>query len=276
MWPARWILAALVGLGACVETGDLPPASAAPSPRAASSDERVRAETTPAVTRDTESSVAPQTILIATNGKSGPLAITVLGSSTAAGHGLPDATTSWVARYAAYLSAERAGSKVRNLAVGGYTTYHVLPTGTTNPPGRPGVDDRHNVTAALEGHPDAIIVNLPSNDAAGGFSVEETMTNLRTVAAKAKEAGVAVWVTTSQPRQLDARGLAALAEVRDRTRREFGAHAIDFFTPLAAADGTPLPAYNLGDGIHPNADGHRLLFEQVKRADLPAALRARR
>ena len=49
-------------------------------------------------------------------------------------------------------------------------------------------------------------------------------------------------------------------------------HALDFFTPLAASDGTPLAMYNQGDGIHPNAEGHRLLFEQVRMADLPAAI----
>jgi lysophospholipase L1-like esterase len=60
--------------------------------------------------------------------------------------------------------------------------------------------------------------------------------------------------------------------LRDRVKHEFAGRALDFWTPLAAADGAPLPAYNQGDGIHPNAHGHRLLFDQVKRADIPRAI----
>jgi lysophospholipase L1-like esterase len=198
--------------------------------------------------------------------------IVVLGSSTAAGYGLADPSTSWVQRYASYLSSHAPGSKVTNLAVPGYTSYHVLPTGSVNPNGRPAVDPAHNITAALALHPDAIIVNLPSNDAAMSVPVEESMANMKKVAAKAKDAHVAIWITTTQPRQLAPQGITLLLRLRDRTEHEFGDHAIDFFTPLAAPDGTPLPKYNQGDGIHPNAEGHRLLFEQAKTADLPTAL----
>jgi lysophospholipase L1-like esterase len=201
-----------------------------------------------------------------------PSFIVVLGSSTAAGFGLADPATSWVQRYATYLSANLPGSRVTNLAVSGYSTYQIQPTGTINPIGQPAVDPAHNVTAALALKPDAIIVNLPSNDAAMGVPVEDTMTNFKTVAAKATEANVLIWIGTSQPRQLTAAGLALILGLRDRINQEFGDRALDFFTPLAAADGTPLAMYNQGDGIHPNAEGHRLLFEQVRMADLPAVI----
>jgi lysophospholipase L1-like esterase len=201
-----------------------------------------------------------------------PPFIVVVGSSTAAGFGLSDPSTSWVARYTAYLTSQDPRAKVTNLAVSGYTTFQVLPTGTVNPSGRPAVDPAHNITAALALHPDAIIVNLPSNDAAMGVPVEDTMTNFKTVAAKATEANVLIWICTSQPRQLTAAGLALILGLRDRVEQEFGDRAIDFFTPLANADGTPLAMYNQGDGIHPNAEGHRLLFEQARMADLPAVI----
>lgn len=202
----------------------------------------------------------------------GPSFIVVVGSSTAAGYGLTDPATSWVRRYESYLVSTLPGSKVTNLAFSGYSTYQVQPTGTTNPNGRPAVDTAHNITAALALHPDAIIVNLPSNDAAMGVPVEESMTNLKTVASKAHDASVPIWITTSQPRQLTTQGIALLTGLRDHTKEEFGPHALDFFTPLAAPDGTPLAMYNQGDGIHPNPEGHRLLFEQVRTADLPAAI----
>src|SRR5579859_7935542 len=69
-----------------------------------------------------------------------PPFIVVVGSSTAAGFGLADPSTSWVQRYATYLATAAPGSKVTNLAVSGYTTYEVQPTGTMNPTGRPAVD----------------------------------------------------------------------------------------------------------------------------------------
>jgi lysophospholipase L1-like esterase len=201
-----------------------------------------------------------------------PCFIVVLGSSTAAGFGLSDPSTSWAQRYATYLTTTVPGSKLTNLAVSGYTTYQVQPTGTTNPAGRPAVDPAHNITAALALHPDAIIVNLPSNDAAAGVPVADSMANLKTVASKATAAKVLIWVTTSQPRQLAPQGIALITGLRDQIEQQFGERALDFFMPLAAPDSTPLAMYNQGDGIHPNAEGHRLLFEQVRMANLPAVI----
>lgn len=200
--------------------------------------------------------------------------IVVIGSSTAAGHGLADPETSWPRRYAAYLKTR--GATLTNLAVGGYSTYQVLPTGTANPSGRPEVDPAHNITAALALHPDAIIVNLPSNDAAMGVPVEDSLANIKVVATQARDAHVMFWVTTSQPRALPPEQVELIVGFRDRIKQEYGAHALDFFTPLASGDATPRAELNQGDGIHPNAEGHRLLFEQVKAADLPAAIAAGR
>jgi lysophospholipase L1-like esterase len=203
-----------------------------------------------------------------------PPFIVILGSSTAAGFGLADPTTSWAQRYTTYLSTAAPGSKVTNLAVSGYTTYEVQPTGTVNPMGRPAVDPAHNITAALALHPDAIIVNLPSNDAATGVPVQDSLNNLKNVASKAQAANVLIWISTTQPRQLPPQGIMLITGLRDRIKQDFGNRALDFFTPLAAPDNTPLPQYNQGDGIHPNAEGHRLLFEVVRSADLPGVLAA--
>lgn len=198
-----------------------------------------------------------------------PIAVVVIGSSTAAGYGLDDPALGWVARYAEYLAVERPGSLVTNLAVSATTTFHGLPTGTDNPQGRPRVDPAHNVSAALALAPDAIIVNYPSNDAAFSYPSAETLANLHTVADVAAQAGVTAWICTSQPRRLGSAGVTLLTDVRDAVLADFGERALDFWTPLAAADGTPLPEFNQGDGIHPNADGAELLFEVVQRADVP-------
>jgi lysophospholipase L1-like esterase len=202
--------------------------------------------------------------------------VVVLGSSTAAGAGLTDPETSWVRRYAAFLTADVPGSSVTNLAVGGYSTYQIQPTGTKNPSGRPEVDPGHNIDAALALHPDALIVNLPSNDAAMGVPVADSLANIEVVAKRARAARVPLWVTTSQPRTLPPEQTRLLADYRDRIRGEYGAHALDFFTPLAGPDATPLAELNVGDGIHPNAEGHRRLFEQVRAADLPGRVSSTR
>jgi lysophospholipase L1-like esterase len=196
--------------------------------------------------------------------------IVVLGSSTAAGAGLRDPETSWPRRYAAFLATR--GSKLTNLAVSGYSTYQIQPTGTASSPGRPEVDPAHNITAALALHPDAIIVNLPSNDAAMGVPVADSLANIQVVATQARAAHVQLWVTTSQPRALPPEQIRLIVEYRDRIEHDYGNHALDFFTPLAAPDGTPRAELNQGDGIHPNAEGHRVLFELVKAADLPSAI----
>jgi lysophospholipase L1-like esterase len=84
---------------------------------------------------------------------------------------------------------------------------------------------------------------------------------------------VRIWVTTIQPLNTTPQGVVIAETLRDRIRQEFGSRAIDFWTPLAGPDGQPLPAYlNAYDNLHPNAEGHRLLFEQVVAAGIPAAL----
>lgn len=198
--------------------------------------------------------------------------IAVIGSSTASGFGIADSGATWVGRYAASLTTSHSGLTVRNFAVPGYSTYQVLPTGSTHHWRTPRVDDVHNVTAALATHPVALIVNLPSNDAAMGVPVEDTMDNLRSIVTAANAAGVPAWVTTSQPRNLDKDGIASLQKMRDAVLADFKDRSLNFWAPLAAADGTPLTALNQGDGIHPNAEGHRLLFDIVEAADIPGHL----
>jgi len=219
-------------------------------------------------------------VLLACHGRAQPQAsgvrVVVLGSSTAAGAGLADPQTSWVSRYAAFITGHVPDSSVTNLAVSGFSTYQIRATGTRNPSGRPEVDPAHNIDAALALRPDAIIINLPSNDAAMGVAVDESLANINAVATKAGAANVLVWVTTSQPRALPRDQIRLLVEFRERIRQQYGSHALDFFTPLAAPDATPLAALNQGDGIHPNAEGHRLLFEQVRAANLPAVVAATR
>ena len=57
--------------------------------------------------------------------------IVVLGSSTAEGVGPENIDDAWVNLYREYLTQQDSRFEVINLAKGGYTTYDILPTGTT-------------------------------------------------------------------------------------------------------------------------------------------------
>jgi lysophospholipase L1-like esterase len=120
-------------------------------------------------------------LLIATACKTAPdhhrYTIVVVGSSTAAGYGIKPKDSCWVNRFAHSLGPEVA---VRNISKTGYSTYEVMPTGTRKED-RPAPDEERNITKALSFHPDAIIINLPTNDAAAGYSLEEQQANFRAI-----------------------------------------------------------------------------------------------
>jgi lysophospholipase L1-like esterase len=209
----------------------------------------------------------------------GPFRIAVLGSSTAAGYAASSGEASWVGLFTAHVDERFPGSQVSNLAISEYTTYHILPSGTPPPPDRPDVDSSANVTAALDWGAEAIIINMPSNDAAGSLAVEETMQNLHTIADEAAVQGVNVWVATSQPRQLSEPQIGLLTGVRDQTLAEFGDHAIDFWSPLVArgddSESQLRSEYDSGDGTHLNDAGHEVLFRQVVDSTLLPTLQMR-
>jgi lysophospholipase L1-like esterase len=199
------------------------------------------------------------------------LRVVVLGSSTAAGAGPSTPDSAWVWRYSAYLTALNPSYEVINLARGGYTSYHLQPTGYIAPEGRPEADTLRNLSYALSYSPDAIILNLPSNDAARDYSIEEQIANFERMVTEARSAGVAVWVTTTQPRNMSDARRQNLVTMRDWILGAYGHHAIDFWSGIAEADGRILPWANSGDGIHLTDAAHALLAERVRGAGIPEA-----
>lgn len=161
------------------------------------------------------------------------------------------------------MQAVHTGNEVLNLAVGGYNSYRLMPTGSIPPAGRPWPDTTKNITAALQAQPDALIINLPSNDVALGYSLEEQLRNFDTLAAVAAQAGVPLFVTTTQPRNFSAAQVQKQMAVKDSLLARFGTYAIDFWTGIADSNGLINPAFNSGDGVHLNNAGHQLLFQRV-------------
>ncbi|MEM6288705.1 MAG: glucoamylase family protein [Bacteroidota bacterium] len=201
--------------------------------------------------------------------------IVVLGSSTAEGFGPSASDSTWVGRLRTHLEAVAPGLDVLNLARGGYSTYHILPAGSPAPPTINGAPDlNRNIDAALARDPVAIVVGMTSNDAAYGFANAEQQDNFEAVAARAEAAGVPLFVTTTAPRNFDETARARQVAVRDWILGRFGDRAVDVWTGVARPDGTLDPRFDMGDGVHQNDAGHRLIFQRILAAGLVDAARA--
>ncbi len=194
--------------------------------------------------------------------------IVVIGSSTAAGAGASTYDSSWVARFKTYVKSKDINAQVVNLAIGGYTTYDLMPTAFVPPTGRPTPKKNNNITFGLTYKPDAIIVNLPSNDVTNGYTITEQMSNFRIIEATATSQKVPMWVTTTQPRNLSAAQMQLQKDVRDSLLTYFKDKAINVFDELANADGSVKSKYNSGDGVHINNAGHKFIFDQMVKAKI--------
>jgi len=190
--------------------------------------------------------------------------IVVLGSSTAAGTGPKTSDSAWVNLLRKYLQLRDTAIVVTNLAVGGFTSYKILPEGEDIPFYKPKPDPEHNIDRALSLRPDLIIINMPSNDVTEGFSVEDFRRNLETVTDLIREQRIRFYITTTQPRNTTADNRKKLQQMRDIIIRSYRRNYIDCWDGLSTPDGNILPQYDSGDGVHLNGLGHRILFERVK------------
>lgn len=189
----------------------------------------------------------------------------VLGSSTAEGQGVSHRDSAWVNRYRHYLQSDTR-FQLTNLAKGGQTTFHVMPTGTPTPANLPhiGVDTARNITRALTFRPDILLLNFPSNDASNHIPVETQLANFRTLTNIGWDAGADVWVTTTQPRRFNDSVRVKIQEaVRDSILCTYANFAIDFWNGIADNRGFIIPKYNSGDNVHLNDRAHALLYRWI-------------
>lgn len=197
------------------------------------------------------------------NGNVRPVFV-VLGSSTAAGTGASSPANSWVGKFRTYVQNIDPDAVVVNLAVGGFTTYNVMPTGFVPPSDRPSPSPNNNITRALAFNPWAVIINLPSNDAANNYTVGEQMSNFASIIAPIVAAGKHHRITTTQPRNFtNPAQLQNLIDVRTAILNTYGDKAVNIFDELANPNGTIKPQYNSGDGIHVNDAGHNYIYQQI-------------
>lgn len=209
---------------------------------------------------DTLMDISSNTFEISTDTSS--CGIVVVGSSTAAGAGASASDSAWVNRLRNKIYQKDTRYWVTNLAKGGYTSFHLLPTGTPVS-GSIQPDTNRNISKALSLNPASVIINLPSNDAAYGFDVPTQLSNFDIISAKADSQAVHLWVCTTQPRNFSSNTAQQIQkDMRDSIFAIYGSYAIDFWYGIADSNGHILPDFD-SDGVHLNDKGHRLLYERV-------------
>lgn len=112
----------------------------------------------------------------------------------------------------------------------------------------------------LDLDPDLLVVGLGANDGLRGQPVEALEANLRAIVNRARERGVEVVLLGMRlPPNLGDDYVRAFESVYPRLARELDVPLVPFLLDGVAAR----RSLNLEDGIHPNADGHRRLAENV-------------
>ncbi|MFK8008219.1 MAG: T9SS type A sorting domain-containing protein [Saprospiraceae bacterium] len=191
--------------------------------------------------------------------------IVILGSSTAAGTGPSSSDSTWVNRYRKFLQDINPNNLVTNLAIGGTTTYHIMPDWFAPPSNRPTSNSNNNVSQAISLGADAIIVNMPSNDASNNFGIDAQMFNFQTISTVADSVNIPVWICTTQPKTpFGVTQDAIQLGVRDSIFSIFGNKAIDFWNGIALPSNDIDPMFDSGDGTHLNDAAHAILFERVQ------------
>lgn len=190
--------------------------------------------------------------------------VVILGSSTAAGVGASSPAKAWAGRLGA-VAAERCPlTRITNLALGGYTTWHGMPVAAPRPAGRPASDAARNVEAALQLRPDLVMILFPSNDAASKFPLSETVANHTALRDRVRAAGAADLILGNFPRNFgDGEQVKLMTGLRDALPALGAPRHVALWAVLAASDTQVKAQYSAGDGIHLNDSGHALLAEQV-------------
>jgi acyl-CoA thioesterase-1 len=107
---------------------------------------------------------------------------------------------------------------------------------------------------------DVLFVCLGANDGLRGLPVEETERNLRLILDRAKKEGTRVLLAGIQlPENYGPAYRTAFARIYPRLAQEYHIPLLPFLLDGVAMD----PKLNQADGIHPNAEGARIVADHV-------------
>jgi acyl-CoA thioesterase-1 len=167
------------------------------------------------------------------------ITIVVLGDSLAAGMGLAEADA-FPALVEAMLCEAGHPVHVLNAGVSGDTTAGGL----------------SRIDWVLQQRPEILVVELGGNDALRGQSLANTESNLRRIIERGREAGArVVLVGMDVPTNYGPDYAGAFAEMYERIARDERIILVPGFVREVGAD----PELMQPDGLHPTADGQRLL-----------------
>jgi acyl-CoA thioesterase-1 len=172
-----------------------------------------------------------------------PVKILALGSSLTQGYGLPPGTEFTVQLQAA-LKGAGIDAVVTNAGVSGDTSAGGLA----------------RLDWSLADHPDAVILELGSNDMLRGTPPAETEKNLRAILDKLKAAHVKVLLTGMHAqRNLGADYVRQFDAIYPRLAGQYDVLFYPFFL-----DGVALnPKLNQADGMHPNPAGVKIIVARM-------------
>jgi len=170
---------------------------------------------------------------------SAPRTILMLGDSLTQGYGLPPGTEI-PARLQDLLKAKGVDATVVNAGVSGDTSAGGLA----------------RLDWSLAGHPDAVILELGSNDALRGIPPDVTRKNLDAILARLKSAHVPVLLLGMlAPRNLGPEYARAFDPIYPGLAKKYGVLLYPFVLQGVALD----PKLNQADGMHPNPAGARVI-----------------
>jgi acyl-CoA thioesterase I len=172
-----------------------------------------------------------------------PVKILALGTSLTQGYGLPPGTEFTVQLQAA-LKKDGIDAVVTNAGVSADTSAGGLA----------------RLDWSLADHPEAVILELGSNDMLRGVAPSETEKNLRAILTKLKAAHVKVLLTGMHAqRNLGADYVKEFDPIYPRLAKDFPVLFYPFFL-----DGVALnPKLNQADGMHPNPAGVKVIVARM-------------
>jgi acyl-CoA thioesterase-1 len=172
--------------------------------------------------------------------------IVVVGDSLSSGYGMA-AEQSWVALLKERLGKEGYGYDVVNASIAGDTSAGGLA----------------RLPRLLEKHsPAVVVIELGGNDGLRGQPIEALKDNLAKMIEQSQRAGARVAIAAVQiPPNLGPAYTRALSAVYPELADRFKVTLVD----LSLADVALKPGLMQGDGIHPNAEGQKVVFANVWR-----------
>jgi acyl-CoA thioesterase-1 len=113
---------------------------------------------------------------------------------------------------------------------------------------------------SLEGNVQILVIELGANDGLRGLPVASLKKNLTEIITRAQARGIRVVLTGMEaPPNF---GAAYTAEFRDVYRQLAREHDVTF-VPFYLEGVAGIPTLNIADGIHPNAEGSRIIETTV-------------